>query len=149
MESIVPTNASTYRAISEDAHASMRELMAAGRRPRGDGGWIITCDPTRSSFKQACITIVFAGVWLEASTHLAIVRQHGLAKAKEFDRRSYEEKLRLVGQSDTPLLARAKRLQGARRELVHEKAHVDSGELRFAQEEADNAHELLTALQDL
>jgi hypothetical protein len=127
----------------------MQDSDAAGRRPRGDGGWVITYDPSSTSFKQACITVVFAGIWLEAAAHLAIVRQHGLAKAKEFDRRSYEDKLQLLGQSDSDILARARRLQAARRELVHEKAHMDSGVLRFAQKEADNAYQLLVALRDL
>ena len=109
----------------------MTELMAAGRRPRTDGGWIVTYDPTHASFKQACIAIVFAGIWLEAAAHLAIVRQHGVEKAKEYDRRFYEDKLRLLGWSEEALLGRAKRLQVARRDLVHEKAHLDPGELHF------------------
>ena len=37
----------------------------------------------------------------------------------------------------------------ARRELVHEKAHLDSGETGYAQDEAENAHCLLLALDDL
>ena len=149
MDSYVFTNASIYRAIAEEAHASMTELMTVARGPRADGGWILTYDPTHASFKQACIAIVFAGVWLEAAAHLAIVRQHGLEKAEEYDRRIYEDKLRLLGWSEEGVLARAKRLRHARRELVHEKAHLDAGDLRFAHDEADNARQLLADLQEL
>ena len=110
MDSFVLTNTSIYRAIAEEAHASMSELMAAGRRRRTDDGWIVTYDPTHASVKQACIAIVFAGIWLEAAAHLAIVRQDGVEKAKEYDRRFYEDKLRLLGWSEEKPCSRA---QGA------------------------------------
>jgi hypothetical protein len=42
------------------------------------------------------IAIVFSGIWLEAATHLAIVRQYGVENATEYDRRVYEDKLRLL-----------------------------------------------------
>jgi hypothetical protein len=149
MDSIVVTNASIYRAIAEEAHERMSEAMAAGRRPGPDGGSIIAYDPTHASFKQAFIAIVFTGIWFEAVTHLAIVHKHGVAKAKQYDHRSYEDKLRLLGCSNQDVIGRAERLRQIRRELVHEKAHLDSGEIRRAQEEADNAHALLVALRDL
>jgi hypothetical protein len=147
MDSIVFTNVSIFRAIADDAHEQMCELMSAARRPNPTGGWIITYDPKSASFKQACIAIVFAGVWLEAAAHLAIVREHGIDQAKLYDRRSYEDKLRFLGLSEEQVIDRAKRLRVARRELVHEKAHMDAGEIRRAQDEAESAHELLVALR--
>jgi len=145
----IVTNVSIYRGIAEDAYAKMQELREAARRPRGDGGWVVTYDPDHRDFRYACIATVFVGIWLEAATHLAIVRDHGVEKAREFDRRLYEDKLRLLGYTDGVLIERAARLRRARNELVHEKAHLDSGEIRFAQDEADNAHDLLVALKDL
>lgn len=149
--SIVITNVWTYRAIAEEAHERMREVMGAHTRPRDGGGSVLTHDPTRSSFKQAFIAVVFADVWLEATTHLAIVQRFGIEKAAQCDRErwSYVAKLRLLGGIDQDVIARAERLRRSRNELVHEKAFLDSGDIRNAQDEADNAHELLTALRDL
>jgi hypothetical protein len=149
VDSLMFTNVTIYRSIAEEAHERMREFLAAGRRERPGGGWILTYDPGHTSFKHACIAIVFAGVWFEAATHLAIVQNHGVEKAREYDRRSYEDKLLLLQCCGPDVIQRAERLRNARRELVHEKALLDSGELRVAQEEADNAHELLVALGDL
>ena len=149
MDQTVPTNASIYRAIVENAYRTMSDLMSTGRRLNPEGGWIVTYDPTHSSFQQACIAIVFTGIWLEAVAHIALVRRHGLRKAKQFDRESYRDKLRLLDVTDPSLLARAERLRVVRRELVHEKAYATSQDLRFAQLEAESAYRLLVELQPL
>ena len=92
------------------------------------------------------ITIVFTSMWLETLMHLLIVRDHGEDTFKKYDFRSYEDKLRLLGCSDQPTLERATRFHECRRVLIHEKAHFDNGEIKLAQDEADNAHELLVAI---
>jgi len=149
MNSPVITNISVYKAIAEEAHQKMRELIDAGRRPKPDGsqGWVITYDPTQASFKQAMISIVFTGMWLEAMMHLLIVQEYGEQKFKDYDFKSYEEKLQLLGYCDQQITDRAKRFRKTRKELVHEKAHFDNGEIKRAQDEADNANELLFLLQ--
>ena len=82
---IALTNCSTYREIAIEACEISRDLLDAGRRPKDNGGWVLSYDPERRSFKSACIAIVFAGVWFEAAAHLAFVERHGRAGAKEFD----------------------------------------------------------------
>lgn len=148
MDSFIITNVSVYKSIADEAHQKMHELMDASRRPKPDGGpgWIITFDPDQNSFKQSMITIVFTGMCLEALMHLLIVREHGEKKFKEFDSKSYEDKLRLLGCSHQQIIDRAKRFRKCRKALVHEKAHFDDGEIKLAQDEADNAHELLVGL---
>lgn len=150
MNSLVITNISVYKAIADEAHQKMHELMDAGRRPKPDGSdcWIITFDPSQNSFKQSMIAIVFTGMWFEALMHLLIVRAYGEQKFKEYDFKSYEEKLRLVGCSEQEVIDRMTRFRMTRKALVHEKAHFDDGEIRRAQDEADNAHELLVALHN-
>ena len=149
MSSLVITNISIYKIIAEEAHQKMRELIDAGRRQKTDGsqGWVITYDPTQGSFKQAMISIVFTGMWLEAMLHLLIIQEYGEQKFKEYDFKPYEEKLKLLGCSDQQIIDRATRFRKVRKELVHEKAHCDNGEIRTAQNEADNAKELLVLLQ--
>ena len=126
----------------------MYEVGSANTRPRPGGGLIRNYDPTSAGFKQALITIVFVGVWLEAATHLALVHRFGLDKAAEHERLTYVPKLRLLGITDQAALDRAERLRNARNELVHEKAFLNSKSIRVAQDEADNAYELLVALCD-
>ena len=151
MPTHLDTNMSVYRAITLDAHQKMHEQISAGRRPKGDGspGWIINFDPDQGSFKQAMIAIVFAGMWLEALLHLLIVRDHGAEKFREYDFKSYADKIRLLGCLDKKLLDAAERFQKSRKELVHEKAHFDGGKGKAAQDEADNAHELLVTIDAL
>ena len=145
------TNISVYKAIALDAHQKMHEHLNAGRRPKDDGspGWIIRFDPEQSSFKPAMIAIVFTGMWLEALLHLLIVRDHGIEKFREYDFKSYEDKIRLLGSSDQRILDSAERFRKCRKELVHEKANFDDREIKTAQDEADNAYELLVAIDAL
>ncbi|OYY73561.1 MAG: hypothetical protein B7Y40_08935 [Gammaproteobacteria bacterium 28-57-27] len=147
MNSPIFTNVATYKEIAADAFESMRGLIDSGRKPKDDGsGWILQFDPKQQSFRQAMIVIVFVGMWLDALLHLLIVRDHSGQKFRELDFKSYEEKLQLLGVSDQAILESAARYRKARKELVHEKAHFDSGELKSAQDEADNAYQLLLAI---
>lgn len=148
MSQFVITNVSIYRAIALAAHREMQERFNAARRPKEEGspGWITTFDPEQRSFKQAMIAIVFTGMWLEALLHQLIVRKHGVEKFKEFDRKSYEEKFQLLGCSDQNILDSLERLRKCRTGLVHEKAYFESDEMKAAQDEADNAHNLLLAI---
>lgn len=144
------TNASIYKAIADDAYQKMVQSVEAGRRPKPDGstGWIVAYDPNQTSFKQAMISLVFTGMWLEAMTHLLIVKAHGKDKFKKYDSKVYEEKLSLLGCTDQELLDSVSRFRKARKSLVHEKAYFDDGEIRWAQKEAENAHKLRVAIHE-
>lgn len=150
MENWVTTNLRVYKAIADEAYQKMVQLMESGRRPKPDGseGWILTYDPEQTSFKQSIISIAFTGMWLEALLHLLIVQRHGKDKFKEYDFKSYEDKLALLGCGETVLLSRVSRFRKARKLLVHEKAHFDDGDILTAQDEAVNAHEMLTAIHN-
>lgn len=148
MNEFVVTNVSVYKAIAIGAHAEMHKLTEAGRRPKENGspGWIITYDPEQKSLKQAMIAIAFTGMWLEAFLHLRIVRDHGLQKFKEYDFKSYDDKLQLLGCTEQSIIEASQRFHKCRKELVHEKAFCDSGQISKAQNEADNANQLLLAI---
>ena len=143
------SNAPVFRASAEEAATLMSSSLAEHRKPRGDGGYVIKPDPNQVSFKSACVVIVFSAMWLEASLHGALVRQLGETAAKSHDRKTYEEKLHLIGLANDAMLKRAGRLRTARRELVHEKVYTDPGSIRIAQDEANNASDLMRALRDL
>jgi hypothetical protein len=151
MNPFVLTNVDIYKTIAVEAYQNMVQSIEAGRRPKPDGtaGWIVTYDPDRTSFKQAMISVVFTGMWLEAIMHLLIMKAYGNNKFKEYDFKSYKEKLKLLGCTDEELLNSASRFQKTRKELVHEKAHFNDGEIRWAQKEAENAHSLLMEVHRL
>ena len=117
------TNASVYKAIADEAYQEMVQSLEAGRRPKPDGspGWIVTYDPKQTSFKQAMISVVFTGMWLEAVMHLLVVKAHGKEKFNEYDFKSYEEKLSLLGCTDQALLNYVSRFRKSRKSLVHKK----------------------------
>ena len=150
MSHLLNTNVETYKAIARDAHGKMQEYIASGRKPKSDGseGWIISVDPERNSLKQAFVTIVFASIWLTAILHLKIVRKNGAQRAKKHDRDfSYKEGLEILGCNEEAILDAVERLRKCRKELVHEKAFHDSGEIKIAENEADNAYWLIVAIE--
>jgi hypothetical protein len=144
------SNISVYKSIAEDSFQKMKELIESNRSPKSDGseGWIIQYDPSQNSFKQAMITLVFTGMWLESLLHQKIIHMFGEEKFKEYDRKSYEEKLKLVGINDSSVIERAERFRKCRKDLVHEKAHFDNGEIKIAQKEAENARQLLLSISE-
>lgn len=150
MNQFFHTNVEIYKMIADEAYQKMVQSIEAGRRPKPDGsaGWIITYDPEHTSFKQAVISIVFTGIWLEAMLHLLFVKTKGKNDFKEYDRKWYEEKLRLLGCTDEELISAVANFRKARNTLVHEKAHFDDKEVRFAQKEAEKAHAILAAISE-
>jgi hypothetical protein len=139
------TNIGIYKTIADEAYQKMVQLMEASRPPKPDGsaGRTIIYDPNHNSFKQSMISIVFTGMWLESLFHLLIVDKYGKEKFKEYDFKTYEEKLQLLGCTEQNLLDRVSRFRKTRTSLVHEKAHLDDGDIKLAQDEAENAHQIL------
>lgn len=138
-----------YYEVAKDSYDSMIYHLESNRRPKIDGGvgWTIKFDPERKSFKKALITIVFTGVFLEALLHLLIVKHKGIKVFKEIDKKkNYEGKLELLGCEDPEILGLCKNLREARREIVHEKAHLDDEFFRDAQDEAKKAIILVNKL---
>ena len=151
------TNVHIFGAIADAAYERMHEDMANNVRPMPDGspGTIKVFDLEQRSFKDAMISIVFSCIWLEALLHLLIVQRLGRECFKKVDRQmSYGEKLSLLGCSDDKLLDWIGQLQGSRRQLVHEKAHLEyaedgafAGEVRTAQDEAENARRVMVGVR--
>ncbi|WP_029918453.1 hypothetical protein [Pelobacter seleniigenes] len=144
-EKLVISNVRVFRQIATEAFQLMQGQMSSGRRPQPDGppGWILTFDPEQKSFKNALVVLAFVGVCLEAVLHLLIVEQQGIKAYKTHDRKTYEDKLRLLGCDDEEILELCTHFRKVRREVVHEKAHIDNGEIRKAQSEAKAAISLL------
>ncbi len=147
----VQTSVHIYYGIAKESYVAMNEHLNAGRKPKGNDepGYILTYDPERKSFKNALITIVFSGVFLESVLHLLIVKRKGLDVFNKYDRKySYEDKLKLLDCNDESIIDLCKRFKGARREIVHEKAHIDQNSILVAQNEAEIAIKLIDKVID-
>lgn len=138
------SNANVYLAIAEEALAQSKQLDEASQRPKPDGqpGFVKTYDPEHASFKRSLVAMVFAGIYLEALLYIVGTDKLGKDEYMKIDRKHYEEKLRVLGVTDTETLTTCKRFREARNDLVHEKAiepHVGVDETTFytAQREAE------------
>lgn len=144
----LPTNLRAFFAIASDSLIRMVDLQESGSRQKTDcePGRVISYDPAQKSFKEALVTIVFSGIYLEALLHLLIVKTHGLSVFKQYDRKSAQEKLRLLGCTDASIVTSYAHFTTVRREIVHEKAHLDSKIIRHAQDEAAKSFELIQSI---
>ena len=143
------TNVEIYKAIALEAYEEMVSLDSSSKKPKGDGsdGFVVNYDPEHKSFKKSIIVVVFTGMWLESFLHMMIVQKHGIDEFRKVDRKyNYEKKLKMIGISSTDLLDKVKRLRGTRKELVHEKAFLDNGKIKKAQDEAVLANEIMNEI---
>lgn len=139
------TNVRTFYDMARESFELMNSLTESNRRPKpnGEPGWIITHDPAQMSFKAALITIIFCGVYLDALLHLLYVDKQGVENYKKYDRKIYEEKLELLGCDSPSIIDECKHYRTVRNGIVHEKAHLDKGKIRWAQDEAKKAFRLI------
>jgi len=145
MGDIIITNVAVYREVVEESYASMQETMRKQCRPKANGepGLIKTYDPSKKSFKQAMICTVFAGMWLEAALHILLVRRNGEDVAKKADKKTWEEKLQILGVCDNEILGIVCKFRRSRKDLVHEKAFFTQDAVSIAQDEAELAHRVM------
>lgn len=149
MAQIILSNVKVYAAIAEEAFVDMEKRLAEGRKPRSDGnGWILSFDPSQKSFKSALVYITFSALWLEAILHLRIADQYGKSRSKEVDRKSYEEKLAILGVNDGELFCSLEAFRELRREIIHEKAVFAQDKFRAAQNEARKVRQLMRIIQE-
>jgi len=143
-----------YRAIALEAHAAMTEANAVSRRPipGHPGRAEIIPDPTRKSFKQALVCVVFVGVYLDALLHIRGSQELGREVYAGIEEQELENRLRRLGVVDQRTLDLAVNYRLARREIVHERAlrpRPTDAALRVIQDEADSAIELLSLAEKL
>ena len=138
---LILTNIRVYYKIAKEAHLAMKHDLSRNIRsnPNGDTGWIVTFDPEQKSFKNSLIAIVFSGIFIEALFHLLITKTKGVETFKEYDFKSYRDKLILLGCVDEKILNHSIEFKKLRKEVVHEKANLDNGQISIAQTEAEAA----------
>lgn len=138
------TNVDVYEQIVKEHYASMVADIDNGSTPKKDGsGDIVKYDPTHASFKKSMIVITFTGMWLEAMFHQFMVKYKSKNQFNKHDSDSYKEKLKLMGISDSSTLDSIEKFQKTRNELIHEKAFMDKGEIKLAQNEAEVAYKII------
>jgi len=139
------SNVSIYKDIVNEAFTEMLSLKKESRVPKedGSGGHIIKYDPDQRSFKHSMIVVAFMGMWLEAFFHHEMIKQHSKTQFHKHRKDSYREKLELIGINEPSILNKAKAFQKTRNDLIHEEAFLDKGVIKIAQDEAEQAHEII------
>ena len=141
------TNLEVFYNIAIESFYAMNADINANRKPKpnNEHGWILTYNPDQKSFKNAFITIVFCGVFLEALLHLLIVERKGIEIYIQLDKKraTYELQLESLGCNDPSIIKCCKNFRDARNEVIHEKAHMNTKDIRRAQDEATKAFEFI------
>lgn len=149
------SNIDVYWSIADEAHHEMRADLEASRslKPDGELGYIILWDPDRRSFKNAMVAIVFAGMFLDALLYIALQSRLGRVEALTVDRLPHEERLKILGITDSVVLGRVQEFREARKDLVHEKAveitEIGGQAIRAVQSSVDSAMELIREIRGL
>ena len=138
------SNVLVYQEIVKDNYSGMVADIENGRTTKEDGsGYIIKYDPDQLSFKKSMIVVTFAGMWLEAIFHHFMLNNYSKNQFNKDDHLSYKEKLEKMGVSDSSILDITDKFQTTRNELIHEKAFMDKGEIKLAENEAEAAHKIV------
>jgi hypothetical protein len=138
------SNVLVYEQIVVENYTEMAEHIANNKTPKEDeSGYIIKYDFTQASFKKSMIVLTFTGMWLEAIFHHFMVTKHSKNQFHKHEKESYRQKLELMGISDLSILDSADNFQNTRNQLIHEKAYMDKGEIKLAQNEAEVAYNII------
>jgi hypothetical protein len=145
------TNLGLYREIALEAFQLSQHELETHRRPRDEAdGYVTSFDPHSTSFKQAMVAIVFAGMFMEALLWVTGSRRLGVQAYTPVDKKGLEERAQTLGVTDHELLGDLKAYRQVRKELVHEKAvpfSQDKSPTRVAQVEARKAVNLMSRLE--
>lgn len=139
------SNIKTYLAIAQEAADRAALLRDQSKSPKPDGsGFVISMEVTHEAFKQSLIAMAFSGIYFEALLYIVGTMKLGVDEYQKIEKRkTYEQKLGLIGVKDKDLLARCKRFREARNDLIHEKAieahGAKSSDFRIAHTEAQEA----------
>lgn len=151
MKDSVYSNLEIYLNITKDSFKKSQRFLNLNRKriPGNEKGFILKFDPDHKAFKQSLITIVFAGMYMEALFHIVGSIRVGKSKwRKKYDGEKYECKLCALGIYDLELIGLCRRFREARNEIMHEKA-FSKQKIRFAHEEAINAINVIKQVSKL
>lgn len=151
MENYLTTNAAIFESIVEDSYTLMLELIESVHTPKEGGGHILKYDPCHQSIKEAFKVLIFVGATIEAIWHQKAVelKSKSFAEKKDRECKSVPLKLAALGIDDQALLEKIKAYYSVRREIVHEKAYLNSYKKNIfvAQKEAEEAVSILASVK--
>jgi hypothetical protein len=151
MDNNLTTNAAIFESIVEDSYTLMLKLIESGRTPKEGGGYILKYDPGHQSIKEAFKVLLFVGATIEAIWHQKAVelKSKSFAEKKDKECKSVPLKLAALGIEDQVLLEKVRAYYSVRREIVHEKAHLNSYQKNIfvAQKEAEEAVSMLASVK--
>jgi hypothetical protein len=105
--------------IAEEHAARAAELSAKARKPRGDGGYVVTPDPDQRSYRDSLIAVAFACAYLEGIMYLHLVHWFGVRRSSKYDRLPYKKRAKQLGVKDRQLLKELDYLSDVRKHVIH------------------------------
>lgn len=133
------TNLSVFYEIAKDTYAQSMLELEKNRTPKTNGGYVISYDPERKSFKNSLISISFSGSYLDL--HLKISY---FVKFKELPPKSwrmnnpYLKKLKSLGIDDKNIASLCEKFSTARNDVSHETPIIEGLESRLLHETAQD-----------
>lgn len=121
---MVFSNLNVFFEIATDSLHEAEVALNMNRQPKDNGGYILTYDQQRKSFKSSLISIAFSGAYLDLHVRLVYVNRNKKSPPRDWDRSINEEKLKTLGIDDSKILTTCKRLRLARNDVLHEKPLV-------------------------
>ncbi len=128
---LVLTRYREFYIIAKEAFHSMKTLLDDAVEIRIIDGEISTIKSwdKGKSYRQAMICTVFGVTFLEAYTHLKIVKTFGENSAISLDRKTLKDKFDKLGITDEEIINLSERVRDVRNMISHEKAYIRHREL--------------------
>ncbi len=151
----VYTNARIFYEIATEAYNQSFRIMEQNRTPRGDGGFVISHDSEKLSFKNGLIAISFYSSYIDVHIRLLYIALNGNNPPRDWDRnKTYKTKLESFGVQDEWLLEAIEEFRKARNDIAHEKPmvigeQVKNQPIRTAQGDAKLGMQVTERLREL
>jgi hypothetical protein len=142
---LIESSINTYFDIACEAYSLMKK--ESKKHTKNNGYAIIhVVDWKQKSFKNALIVIVFTGVFIETLFYLKLVKKYGNGAYKKYDHIELKEKAMELGCTNKVVHDMCDQYIRVRKDIVHEKVFQKPNTYYIAQNEAENAFNLLKML---
>lgn len=128
MQSFISTqvfsNIKIFYEIAKDSFSDSEKFLSEHRKPKENGGYILSFDPEKKSLKSSLISISFSGAYIDLHINIAYILTHGKSPNHKWETRIYEEKLKDLGVTNLELFNNCTEFRKIRNSVLHEKPLV-------------------------
>lgn len=134
------SNLNIFYEIAKDSYELAIQELENHRTPKTDGGYLLTFDPKRKSFKNSLISISFSGSYLDLHLKISYMIKFNETPPKKWRMNNpYKNKLESLGITEKSLIDLCEKFSTARNDVSHEKPIIEGIESDFAHETAQDS----------